>query len=168
MPIGSFDSNGAPVIDIEILGAFDQPTTVTCVIDTGFSGFLSIPLQAFPIGLVVHGTMPVVFANGTVENKLICLGVARAGGSDQTGLIVLENQSKQILLGMDFLEKFGYKLLLCPTTGQVEMVPEENAFTIAAAEASAPAPIAAPPIPDLNPPQAAASAPAEIPRTTSS
>jgi hypothetical protein len=69
---------------------------------------------------------------------------------------------------MDFLKKFGFKLLLGPATGQVEMVAEENAFTIAAAEASAPAPIAAPPIPDLNTPPAAVSAPAEIPPTTSS
>ena len=167
MPIGSFDSNGAPVIDIEIVGASNQPTTVTCVIDTGFTGFLSIPLHAFPDELGVHGTMPMVFADGTVENKLICLGAARAGGSHQTGVIVLENQAQQIVLGMDFLQKFGYKLLLCPATGEVQMVAEENAFTIAAAEASAPAPIAAPPVADLNPPQEAVPAAAEIPPTTS-
>src|SRR5829696_5904767 len=117
MPIGSVDSNGDPVIDIEILGEFNQSTTVTCVIDTGFAGFLSMPLvHASSIGLVVHGTMPLVLANGTVENTLICLGVASVGGSDQMGLIVIENQSTQILLGMDFLKKFGYKLLVCPTT----------------------------------------------------
>lgn len=135
MPIGSLDSNGDPVLDIDIIGAFGQPTTVTCVIDTGFTGFLSIPLlQAFPIGLVLHGTMPMVFANGTVENKLICLGLARVGAIEQMGLIVIENQSKQILLGMDFLKKFGFKLLVCPTTGQVEMVPSADGFTIPAAQ----------------------------------
>ena len=78
-----------------------------------------------------------VFANGAVENKLICLGAARVGGIEQMGLIVIENQSKQILLGMDFLKKFGFKLLVCPTTGQVELVPAADAFTIPAAQPAA-------------------------------
>jgi len=167
MPIGSFDKNGDPVIDIQIIGAFEQATTLTCIVDTGFTGFLSMPLHALPAGLSVHGTVPMVFGDGTVENRLMCLGVARSGGVDQTGLIVIENQSTHILLGMDFLRKFGYKLLLCPSTGEVQMVAEENAFTIAAAEASAPAPIAAPPIPDLDASQPAGPASAEVPRTTS-
>lgn len=85
--------------------------------------------------------MPMVFANGAVENKLICLGVARVDRIDQMGLIVIEHQSKQILLGMDFLKKFGFKLLVCPTTGQVEMVPAADGFTIPAAQPVQPAAI---------------------------
>lgn len=137
MAIGYLDANGDPVVDIEIIGAYGQPYKFTCVIDTGFTGFLSIPLlQAFPVGLVLQGTMPIAFGNGTVENKLICLGFAKVDGAEQTGLIVIENESKQVLLGMDFLKKFGFKLLVCPTTGQIEIVPSANAFTIPAAQAA--------------------------------
>lgn len=44
MAIGSLDANGDPTLEIEIIGAYGQPTNFTCVIDTGFTGFLSIPL----------------------------------------------------------------------------------------------------------------------------
>ena len=136
MAIGSLDADGDPTVAVEIIGAFGQPTTFTCVVDTGFTGFLSIPLlQAFPVGLVLAGTRPMVFANGAVENKLICLGVARVDGVEKSGLIVIENESKQVLLGMDFLKKFGFKLLVCPTTGQIELVPAADGFTIPAAQA---------------------------------
>jgi predicted aspartyl protease len=132
--IGFLEANGDPVLEIEVIGAFEQPTKFKCVVDTGFTGFLSIPLlQAFPVGLVLQGTMAMQFANGAVENKLVCLGFARVDGIQNIGLIVIENESKQVLLGMDFLKKFGFKLLVCPTTGQIELVPAANAFSIPAA-----------------------------------
>lgn len=135
MAIGSLDADGDPTVEIEVIGAFGQPSKFTCVVDTGFTGFLSIPLlQAFPVGLVLTGTMPMVFANGAVENRLICLGMARVDGVEKLGLIVIESESKQVLLGMDFLKKFGLKLLVCPTTGQIELVPSADGFSIPAAQ----------------------------------
>jgi len=99
--------------------------------------------------------MAMQFANGAVENKLVCLGLAKIDGLEQAGLIVIENESKQILLGMDFLKKFGLKLLVCPTTAQIEIVPAAAAFSIPAAR-PVPPPAAAglPPAPDV-PPNAA-------------
>jgi len=130
---------GEPTLDIEVLGAFNQPASFTCLIDTGFTGFLSIPLlQAFPVGLVLSGTMSLELANGAVETKLTCLGIARLNGVELAGVIVIENESNQVLLGMDFLRIFGLKLLVCPTTGQIEVVPATDAFTVAAAAASRP------------------------------
>lgn len=146
MPIGSLAANGDPIIEVIVVGAFGQPTTFSCVIDTGFTGFLSIPLlQAFPIGLILAGTMDVTLANGVTEPKLFCLGQAKIGQDEKWGIILIENKSKQTLLGMAFLKEFGYKLLVCPTTGQVEVVPTADPFTVPAATVTAVPP--APPAP---------------------
>ncbi len=142
MAIGSLGANGDPTIEIEVLGAFNQPTKLACLIDTGFTGFLSIPLlQAFPIGLILTGTMSLQFANGASENRLTCLGVARLDGVENMGLIVIENEGNQVMLGMDFLKKFGFELLVCPTTGQIEMVPSASGFTVPAASTGLQAPV---------------------------
>ncbi len=145
MAIGYLDDKGDPTLEIEILGAFNRPTKFACLIDTGFDGFLSVPiLQAFPVGLVLHTTTSVTFANGTSEDKLTCLGYARLDGEDRLGLILIESQSNQVVLGMDFLKKFGLKLIVCPTSGQVEVVPAASNFTVPAGALSPPPPAALP------------------------
>lgn len=145
MAIGSLDANEGPLLEIEVLGAFGQPHKLTCLIDTGFTGFLSIPiLQAFPIGLVLATTMPVLFGNGQTEDKLVCLGLARVDGKENPGLILIETKHQQVLLGMEFLKKFGFKLIICPATGQVEVVSTENKFTVTAAKSAPHHPPASP------------------------
>lgn len=146
MAIGSLDANEGPFLEIEVLGAYGQPHKLNCLIDTGFTGFLSIPiLQAFPIGLILATTMPVVFANGQTEDKLVCLGVAKVDGAENIGLILIETKGNQILLGMEFLKKFAFKLIVCPTTGQVEVVETKSGFTVTAAKSAPHHPPPSPP-----------------------
>lgn len=139
MAIGFLAANGDPTLEIEIKGV-GQAKKFTCLIDTGFTGFLSIPLlQALPLGLVLTATTTVTFANGITESRLICLGHAKVDSDEQLGTILLEYQSNQVMLGMDFLKKFGLKLLVCPTTGQIEVVPSGASFTVPAASPAQPA-----------------------------
>lgn len=99
MATGYLD-NGDPYIDVDI-PAFGQAVTLRCLIDTGFTGFLSVPLlQAFPLGLILSSTTNVALANGAVETKLVCLGLARLDGVQQIGIFMIENRGSDVLLGM--------------------------------------------------------------------
>ena len=94
------------------------------LVDTGFTGFLSIPiLEAFPIGLLLHGTTSVQLADGSTQVKLTCLGMAHLGDEGQVGLIIIEPQSTQVLVGIDFLRKFKRQLVVDPTSGIVRLPP---------------------------------------------
>lgn len=83
------------------------------MVDTGFSGFLLLPiLEAFPVGLILRGTTPITLADGSNQTKLTCLGQVHLEGKTEIGLIIIEWQSTEVLVGMDFLRKFQRKLVL--------------------------------------------------------
>lgn len=114
MATGYLD-NGDPCIEIEVSNPLNWRSRLKCLIDTGFSGFLSIPiLQAFPLGLLLFGTIPVTLADGSTQYKLTCLGQAHLDNQAEIGVIIIEPSSDQVLLGMDFLRKFRKKLLIDP------------------------------------------------------
>ena len=122
MPTGYLDANGDPCISIEVSNPLNWKVSLDCLIDTGFTGFLSIPiLQAFPIGLLLITTIPVTMADGRTDAKLGCLGKVHLGAEEQVGLIIIEPNSAKSLLGMDFLKKFNKKLLVDPLNGLIEL-----------------------------------------------
>ncbi len=112
---GSLDPvSGCPLIEINVSGPFGQPQTFTAMVDTGFSGFLSLPiLKAFPLGLLLSGTMGITLADGTTHSRLTARGMVAFDGKSEIGLILLEWQNTDILLGMDFLVKFGKQMTVC-------------------------------------------------------
>lgn len=140
--IGSFNSSGSPVIEIAVSGPLTQPTKFTAMLDTGFSGFLLLPLlEAFPVGLILRGTVPITLADGSSQTKLTCLGELHFEDRAEVGLIIIEWQSTEILIGMDFLRKFGKKLIVDAPNGLVELVdsvPDQNAGTAAASPPNTP------------------------------
>ena len=73
--IGFLHESGSPAIDLEISGPFpDVRQGFTAIIDTGFTGFVSMPLaSAFPLGLSLFGTSSVVLADGNSQTKLLAL-----------------------------------------------------------------------------------------------
>jgi len=107
------------------------------MVDTGFSGFLLLPiLNAFPIGLLLQGTMPITLADGSTQTKLTCLGFVHFDGAQEVGIIIIEWQNTDVLVGMEFLRRFRKQLLVDPTNGLVEIV-----------DAPAPPPPPPPPVP---------------------
>jgi predicted aspartyl protease len=93
------------------------------MMDTGFSGFLLLPLlDAFPIGLILQGTMSITLADGSNQTKLTWLGTIHFDGRMQTGLVIIEWRSTEVLVGMDFLRKFGLKLEVDEPNGLVELL----------------------------------------------
>jgi predicted aspartyl protease len=135
--IGSFNA-GCPVIQIAVSGPLTNPTTVTAIVDTGFSGFLLLPiLEAFPVGLILRGTTVITLADGTAQTKLTCLGLLHFDGESQVGLIIIENQTTDILVGMDFLTKFGIELVVDPANSLVKLA---KSVPLPAAPSPTPAP----------------------------
>lgn len=122
---GFFDSLGNPCLKFHLAGMFKNKPGVEfeAVLDTGFSGFLSLPLiRAFPLGLPLVGTSSFTLADGSNSACLTASGVLTVGDKSETGLVVLETASKDALLGMDFLRTF--KLALVVTREEVVLVDE--------------------------------------------
>lgn len=114
--IGSLDKTGSPRLKVSISGVLSQtPQEFEVIIDTGFTGFISMPLvQAFHLGLPLIGTAGVVLADGTKAYKLTALGKAHLETEEEIGVIILEPSSSDVLLGMDFLRTFNKVLMVHP------------------------------------------------------
>jgi predicted aspartyl protease len=115
---------GDAYVEIELTGAVEQGKKFRCLIDTGFSGFLAIPLaEAFPLGLILQGTTSFKFADGTTHEKLIGYGKVSLGSRTEVGSVVLEPQGWQALLGLGFLRSFELGLVLDVVHESVTLTP---------------------------------------------
>ena len=105
---------GSPSVSIKIGGVFsDQPQEFEAIVDTGFTGFVSMPfIKAFPLGLPLYGSTSVVLADGKSQARLIAEAQVVVGSDSQIGLVILEPSSNEILVGMDFLRHFKPALIL--------------------------------------------------------
>ena len=129
---GYFNELGSPAIKISVYGvapAFQQE--IEAVVDTGFTGFLSVPLvQAFPLGVVLVGTTPVAFADGSTSYRLTAWGTAAVGGQQESGIIMLEPDSNEVLLGMEFIKAFQKTLLVSPGNRLVALFDDEAMLSV--------------------------------------
>jgi len=119
LKIGYSDKLGHPHIKIKVWGLSDQfAQEFEAMIDTGFSGYLSLPLvRAFPLGLTLAGTTTYELADGSKSWKLLAHGFIDHEGDITHGLIALEaNANCGPLLGMEFLRQ-SKKMLLVGQAG---------------------------------------------------
>lgn len=146
---GYFDARGNPCLKVSLAGVFIAPPGVEfeAIIDTGFSGFLCLPIvRAFPLGLPLHGTTSAVLADGAVSTCLTAVCRMTVGKQLREGVVLLQTQSKDALIGMDFLRKFGASLfmtksaiLLLDEKALEQMMQQQAATAKNAAEAAKPA-----------------------------
>lgn len=122
---GYLNRSGHPAIKIGIHGIHpDLQREFEALIDTGFTGFLLMPIMsAFPLGLTLVGTSSYTLADGSTSPKLLALGTITLGGERTTGVIVLESNQCDLLLGMDFLRQS--KRALAVSIQGVALVDEE-------------------------------------------
>jgi predicted aspartyl protease len=115
---GFFNASKSPCVDIRVSGVARQckdpaGTEFEAVVDTGFAGFISMPMaQALPLGLVLCGQIDVVLADGSGRDRYIAVGNATCSGKARSGEIVLEPNSEELLVGMKFLRAFGLALVV--------------------------------------------------------
>lgn len=110
---GYFNENGHPVFEFKVYGhGKDWLVPIKAMFDTGFTGFLDLPLiYCLKAGLVLSSTANYVLADNSKKTTLLCLGTIVLGtGREITGTISINFSSDQALLGMDFLHKTKSKL----------------------------------------------------------
>ncbi len=131
---GSFDDRGNATVRVAVFGAVEQTKKeFEAIIDTGFTGFLSMPMvSAFPLALILFGTTSVMLADGSTQPRLTALGTVQIGNESQVGVIVLEPVGKDVLIGMDLLRKFRRALFV--SASGVALI-SEDAVTFLLSEA---------------------------------
>ena len=95
---------GAPRVSITVANITERHRTLTlsAVVDTAFTGYLTLPLDSIrELGLVLRGTQPAVLANGTVGQFSVYAGVMSWNGQERL-TIIFESDSDP-LLGMAML-----------------------------------------------------------------
>lgn len=97
---------------------------VEAMLDTGFTGFLSLPLTScLRAGLILISTADYTLADGSTSSTLLCLGtITLEDGRKVTGAISVSFKSRDALLGMEFLNKLGEKLELDSALKTVRIV----------------------------------------------
>lgn len=109
---GSLNPNQSPKITIDLYGNLSNPQSFEVVVDTGFTGSISMPLmKALPLGLVLFSTASFTLADGSKENAFLCLGMAKVERIEKPVVISL-TKGNDILIGTEFLSSFNIKLEL--------------------------------------------------------
>jgi predicted aspartyl protease len=99
------------LVELDVFGVSDDlKRTVTGMIDTGFSGYLTLPfIVAFPMGLILKGQQPYTLADGSISNHFICLGTVNLLG--KSAVVPIDVQpSGPILIGTQLLKKLDLTL----------------------------------------------------------
>lgn len=124
--LGHFDDQGNACLKFSLCGvAHKEPgLEFTGIIDTGFTGFIQIPIQnAFALKLPLDGTVKATLADGSASTCLTGLAKVTFEGVTTVGTVMLEFNGQDILIGMDFLRVF--KLSLIVAKGAVLILDED-------------------------------------------
>lgn len=113
--IGHFDKLGNACLEFHLCGMKHPLPGVkfTGIIDTGFTGFIQLPMQhAFSLGLPLEGTVNVQYADGSKSVCVTCTAEITFEGQKEWGVVTLAPNAADILLGMDFLRRFDLALVM--------------------------------------------------------
>ena len=125
--IGEYDAAGNACVTFHLCGVRHEPPGLEfqAIIDTGFTGFLQLPLgHAIALGLPLEGTTSVRLADGTTAVKLTAQAQATLFGESRVGVVIIEFGSPEILAGLDFLRQFRRGLIVAQWG--VAFMPEEE------------------------------------------
>lgn len=135
--IGSFNKAGSPILNITVAGPFTDGLSFDAILDTGFTGFLSMPLvQTIRLGLVLHGTTKVILADNSEAYKLTAMGKVTVHGVSKIGVVILEPRGGDLLLGVAFLRQFSRTLLV--SRAEVALADEQELANAMAEQATTP------------------------------
>ena len=125
---GNLNQKESPKITILLQGNFGKPQPFDAIIDTGFTGNISMPLiKALPLGLILFSTASFILADGSKEDTLLCLGIAKIDEIKKPAIISL-SKGKDILLGTEFLTSFGVELKLNYKTKTFDFIIDKSSL----------------------------------------
>jgi len=105
---------GHPYVNVTV--SADQKTgqTYEAMIDTGFSGFVSLPIMAASLlGLKAHATAKYTLANGKLSDPVpLAYGFACLEGERYVRGLISISENISTVVGMEFLAKGGKALIL--------------------------------------------------------
>ena len=123
--VGSIDKTGSPFINIALVGP-QSSQKFRALVDTGFSGFALLPLQAaIEVGLEPKTEIPIRFADGSRHLKSSIQAHISVADEIKEGTVLLEPSSKEAIIGMEFLREFGRVLFVHPNRGVVRLFEQE-------------------------------------------
>lgn len=127
---GKLSARESPKTNIQMKGTLTDSQTFEAIIDTGFTGFVSMPLSvALPLGLVLYATATFTLADGSKENTFLCLGTAIMDGRKEVGLVSL-SKGNDILVGTEFLSKFESYLVFDYKSREFDLkIKEKSQYT---------------------------------------
>jgi len=105
---------GHPWVEISVSSDGKTGTTYPALIDTGFSGFVSLPIVAASLlGLRAHTTSHYTLANGKQSEPIShAHGFAGVVGDPYVKGLIAFSQNIATVVGVDFLTRCGHMLLL--------------------------------------------------------
>jgi len=116
------DNNPLLKLKVSTPDSSERSREYECVIDTGYTGFLSLPfMEMIWLGLTPHTATWMRFANGAREPRLICLGAVYLDGKQSIGDITMEPNADESLVGIEFLRIFQKSLHINPMNGIIEL-----------------------------------------------
>jgi clan AA aspartic protease len=104
---GSVNTDREAIISLEVLDASGQPHDIEAVIDTGFTGFMTLPPPVINLlGLVLRGHHQVILGDGSVALLDVYVGAILWDGLPRQ--IDVDSADTDPLVGMSLLD--GYAL----------------------------------------------------------
>ena len=116
---GHFDRQGNPCLKLYLCGSRHDPPGIEFegIIDTGFTGFIQIPMRdALTLALPLETSTQVTLADASSLVMLAATAQATIRDRSQT-VVLLSETSDDILLGMDFLRQFDQTLTISNRRG---------------------------------------------------
>lgn len=107
--VGHVDERGWPVLSVQIKGARSE-VTLGAVIDTGFDGFVCVPVEvAVQLGLELVGFQTVEYADGRKARELVFLGSVILAGRERKVEISL-TEAQEALIGTGLLADYRLEI----------------------------------------------------------
>jgi clan AA aspartic protease len=124
---GIIRGTGTPLLALQVIGKGGVGITVEGVLDTGFDGFLCLPVPlAVSLGLELIDVTRTELADGTVvEDELVFAGQAEWDGVVRDVDILL-TRSADVLIGTAFLTEYLVQLDYKANTVRIEKIPESR------------------------------------------
>lgn len=121
---GHFDDEGYPCLKLLVTGPSGARHEFNAIIDTGFTGFCLLPARHVQeIGLAVQRTTTTLTLADT--RKIVCEmtdATLTFAGISEPGLVHIERNSDELLVGMDFLRQFNLALII--TSKRIVLIEE--------------------------------------------
>jgi len=121
---GVIRETGTPILSLKVIGKGGGEVTVEGILDTGFDGFLCLPIPlAVSLGLELIDVTRTELADGTiVEGELVFVGRAEWDGT-MIDVDILLTRSGDMLVGTAFLKGYVVQLDYKANTIRIEKAP---------------------------------------------